>query len=289
MCIWESVLTASACRMLNLQTGESVKDQDFILISESEDKHENNYPIIFADIHMQLCSASNCVRHISLQGVTMHWGYRFLWKYVVKLLLDFGGCSGSKILSEDHSSPWKPLHFNPVSPVSEQNDTWWKSLLLFHRDDFLLAPFPAARIFATTMASDCCLSLPASSPSLPGANISLAKDSSSCSAWFWNPWQKVFHIVCTKEFQIPGLPGWFLLFIYLLLFQSQDITQADTVFTILVSLICWALGCSLSSSVHVLGHAVVSECCSAVTRKTSTSGKNEKDVLALHASVQLHP
>lgn len=40
------MLTASACRMLNLQTNESVKDQDLILVSESKDKHENNYPII---------------------------------------------------------------------------------------------------------------------------------------------------------------------------------------------------------------------------------------------------
>lgn len=32
------MLTASACSMLNLQTRESVKDQDLILISESKDK-----------------------------------------------------------------------------------------------------------------------------------------------------------------------------------------------------------------------------------------------------------
>lgn len=94
------------------------------------------------------------------------------------------------------------------------------SLLLFHRDDFFLAPFPTARTSATTRASSFCLSLPPSSQSLPGASISLAKDSSFCWAWSWNPWQKAVHIVHTKVFQIPDFPGWILLFIYLLTFIS---------------------------------------------------------------------
>lgn len=218
------------------------------------------------------------------------WGYCLPWKSFVEFLLDLEGCSGSKILSEDPSSLWKPLHFNPVSPVSEQNDAWWKSLLLFHRDDFLLASFSAARTSATTRVPNCCLS----NQSLPGADISLAKDSSSCWAWFWNPWQKVFHIVLTKEFQIPDFPGWFLLFIYFyfnLKVLDRQTQGLSTVSTVLVSLSCWALGCSLSSSDHVLGHIMVSKCCgcSAVTRKMSTSGKHEKDVLELRASVQLLP
>lgn len=67
--------------------------------------------------------------------------------------------------------------------------------------------------------------------------------------------------------------------------------RLSTVSTVLVSLICWALGCSLSSSDHVFGHVMVSKCCgcSAVTRKMSTSGKHEKDVLELYASAQLLP
>lgn len=65
----------------------------------------------------------------------------------------------------------------------------------------------------------------------------------------------------------------------------------STVSTVLVSLICWALGCSLSSSGPELGHVMESECCgcSAVTKEMSTSGKHEKDVLELRASVQLLP
>lgn len=49
---------------------------------------------------------------------------------------------------------------------------------------------------------------------------SLAKDSSFCWAWSWNPWQKAVHIVHTKVFQIADFPGCILLFIYLLTFIS---------------------------------------------------------------------
>lgn len=138
-------------------------------------------------------------------------------------------------------------------------------LLLFYRDDFFLAPFPTARPSATTRASNFCLSLPASSQRLPGANISLAKDCSFCWACSWNPRQKVFRIVRIKVFQIPDFPAWFLLFIYLLTYFYFSLkmlhrkTQVlSTVSTVLVSLTCWALGCSLSSSDRVLGHVMVS-------------------------------
>lgn len=139
-------------------------------------------------------------------------------------------------------------------------------LSLFHRDDFSLAPFPTARPSATTRASNLCLSLPPSCQSLPGANISLAKDSSSCWAWSWDTWQKVFHTVHTKMFQIPDFPGCFLLFIYLLTYfyfslkmlRHRNTQGLSTVSTVLVSLTCWALGCSLCSSDHVLGHGMVS-------------------------------
>lgn len=138
------------------------------------------------------------------------WGYCLPCKSFVKLLLDLEGCSGSKILSEDPSSLWKPLHFNPVSPVSEQDDAWWKSLLLFHRDDFFPAPFPTARTSATTRASDCCLSLPAFSQSLPGANISLAKNSSPYWAWFWKTPNKKYSILSApRNFRSQKFQGGF--------------------------------------------------------------------------------
>lgn len=147
----------------------------------------------FADTHVgntyspavYHCSSSNSGMSHCKESVCTG-GYCLPWKsFFVKLLLDLEGHYGYKILLEDTLSLWKPLRFNPVSPTSDI--TKWcavKSLLLFHSDSFLLTPFPTARAAACrpiclARVLGCFLSLPASSLSLPGPDISFAKGCSS--------------------------------------------------------------------------------------------------------------